>query len=306
MRQLASALKSGTPILIDPSKAQGYLDRVASLDISTAKKAEDMKEVLTMLFGEQPEMTIEDDVAIIPIKGVIGSKLTALEKMMGATDVEDIKGWAKHCLESDDVKTVILDVDSPGGTVTGVPEVAKVLRALGQAKHTIAYTDGEACSAAYWMASQCNEFYATPSATVGSVGVYVAMPDYTKAFDMEGIKMDVIKAGKLKAIGVPGTSMTEEQRKHVQDDVNEIHTDFKNDVKMVRTEVEDDHMEGQGFSGKKSAEHNMVTGLADDLEEALGRSAQWRAFTEEKDEHEKHEDSETAEEEKEEHEKESE
>lgn len=269
MRQLANALKAGQPILIEPIKAKSYIERVESIQINSGMKASDMSDILSMLFGEAPKMEIQGDIAFIPIKGVIGSSLSSVEKMMGAVDIDDVKGWLKAAEEDDNVKRIVLEVDSVGGTVTGVPEVANLIKRIGGKKHTMAYTEGDACSAAYWLASQCNEFYATPSATVGSVGVYVSMPDFTQAYANEGVRMEVIKAGKFKAAGVEGTSLSDEQRQHIQNDVNEIHEDFKNAVKCVRTEVEDDKMEGQCFSGKKAAGYSMVTALADGLDDAI-------------------------------------
>jgi signal peptide peptidase SppA len=307
MRQLANALKAGQPILIEPIKAKSYIDRVEAIQLNSGMKASDMSEMLSMLFGNTPKMEVHGDIAFIPIKGVIGSNLSEVEKMMGAVDIDDVKMWLKCAEEDEKIKRVVLEVDSVGGTVTGVPEVANLIKRIGASKHTMAYTEGDACSAAYWLASQCNEFYATPSATVGSVGVYVSMPDFTQAFANEGIRMEVIKAGKYKASGLEGTSLSDEQRQHIQDDVNEIHEDFKNAVKGVRSEVTDDKMEGQCFSGKKAAGHLMVTALAEGMDEALAASNELFGLLEEDEkEHKKHEDSETPEEEKKEHEAKSE
>jgi signal peptide peptidase SppA len=298
MRQLANALKAGQPILIEPVKAKSYIDRVEAIQINSGMKASDMSEMLSLLFGDKPEMTVQGDTAFIPVMGVIGSNLSSIEKMMGAVDIDDVKCWLKAAEEDDNIKRIVLEVDSVGGTVTGVPEVANLIKRIGATKHTMAYTEGDACSAAYWLASQCNEFYATPSATIGSVGVYVSMPDFTQAFANEGVRMEVIKAGKYKASGLEGTSLSDEQRQHIQDDVNEIHEDFKNAVKCVRTEVTDDKMEGQCFSGKKAAGHLMVTALADGIEDAIMASNEIFGLNEED---EKHEESETPAEEKKEH-----
>ena len=72
------------------------------------------------------------------------------------------------------VKKVCLAINSPGGTVTGVEEIANQVRSMS--KPTMAYTEGEMCSAAYWIASQSDAVFATPSARVGSIGVLLPMP----------------------------------------------------------------------------------------------------------------------------------
>ena len=132
-------------------------------------------------------------------------------------------------------------------------------------KKTIAFTDTEAASAAYWIGSAADRFVATPSATVGSIGVYMAIPDYSKAFEMQGVKMDVIKSGSLKGAGIPGTSLTDAQRADLQAQVEAIHADFKANVRSKRSLVKDEDMEGQVFSGRQAAGKGLVTGLATSL-----------------------------------------
>jgi ClpP class serine protease len=129
----------------------------------------------------------------------------------------------------------------------------------------VAFTDTEAASAAYWIGSAADRFVATPSATVGSVGVYMAIPDYSKAFEMEGVRMDVIKSGTLKGAGIPGTSLTDAQRADLQAQVEEIHADFKASVLGKRSMVADEDMEGQVFSGRTAARKGLVTGLGTNL-----------------------------------------
>ena len=79
------------------------------------------------------------------------------------------------------------------------------------------------------------------------------------------------KAGKFKAAGLEGTSLSEEQVKNLQEGVDEIHADFRAAVKAVRSRVKDEDMEGQVFSGRQAAARGMVTGLADSFREALSK-----------------------------------
>jgi len=110
---------------------------------------------------------------------------------------------------------------------------------------------------------------ASPSATVGSVGCYIAIPDYSAAAEMAGIKMVVIKSGKFKGAGIEGTSLDEGQMANLQASVDEIHGEFKAAVLMKRKMVKAEAMEGQTFSGKQAAAQGLVTGLADSFSEAL-------------------------------------
>jgi ClpP class serine protease len=80
----------------------------------------------------------------------------------------------EECERDQTITTVILNIDSPGGVSVGVPELAEKIKNFK--KKVISFTSNEACSAAYWIGSQASEFYATPSSTVGSVGVLCNLP----------------------------------------------------------------------------------------------------------------------------------
>ena len=110
------------------------------------------------------------------------------------------------------VHTVLLDINSPGGTVNGTPELAYAVRSLAREKHVYTYTSGNCCSAAYWVASQSDVIYAAPSAMVGSIGVLLPLIDTSGLYEKNGIKVEAIAAGKYKSTGLDGTSLTDEQR----------------------------------------------------------------------------------------------
>ncbi len=86
-------------------------------------------------------------------------------------------------VQRDDIKAVFLDIDSPGGTVAGTPELAAAVASLNERKPVYAFSSGLMCSAAYWIASQARAIYATPSAQVGSIGVVQAVIDNSAALD---------------------------------------------------------------------------------------------------------------------------
>jgi protease-4 len=268
MRSLSKDFKSQRPLLVNPAQAEAYLERCASINIPLGAKVSDMGDMLSAIFGEKPVLEKFPPFAVIPVKGMISKGLTELESLCGACDVHEIEEMLEECERDDTIKTIILDVDSPGGTSVGVPELAQ--RIKNCSKEVISFTSSECCSAAYWLASQAGAgFYATPSSCVGSIGVYIAYPDCSEAYKMEGVKMDVIRSGLFKAAGVPGTSLDSNQRKMLQDEVDEIHADFKETVKSVRSFVEDGSMEGQTFSGKKAAEAGLVTGLVNGFDEMM-------------------------------------
>ena len=90
------------------------------------------------------------------------------------------------------VQRVVLDVDSPGGMVTGVVEAAAALREIAARKPVVAYARGYCASAAYWLASQCNEVTASPTAGVGSIGVVVHIYDRDRMLSDAGVDHYVV------------------------------------------------------------------------------------------------------------------
>lgn len=258
MRFLTNGLSGREPLLIDPTKAKDHAVLAEKFGFT---------DMLAQLFGQAPAPYVVDGVGIVPIVGVIGKGLSPLEKMMGAVDVNDVSAAIDAFASNPDVEKVALQISSPGGTVTGVEELANKVRNLS--KPTLAYTDSEMASAAYWIGSAADRVVASPSSTVGSIGVYMAIPDYSEAAKMQGIKMVVIKSGKFKGAGIEGTSLDEDQMGNLQASVDTIHGEFKEAVNMKRKMVKAEAMEGQTFSGKQAAAQGLVTGLADSFNDAL-------------------------------------
>jgi protease-4 len=165
---------------------------------------------------------------------------------------------------------VVLSINSPGGSVTGIPESAARVAALTKTKEVHAFVDAMACSAAYYIASQADHIAAAPSAILGSIGVYMAVLDATRNLEMEGYKVDLITAGKYKAMGSPFKPLSSEERAMLQSSCDALHADFRAAVKSGRRAatdagghqtVADSAMEGQWFDGKQALENRLVDEL---------------------------------------------
>ena len=126
------------------------------------------------------------------------------------------------------------------------------------------------CSAAYWVASQARAIYATPSAQVGSIGVVQAVIDNSAALDKAGIKVEVFSVGKYKAMGAPGTPLTDDQRELISSNLAEIAGEFHAAVLARGRAIPAEAMEGQTFSGKQAQRHNLA-GMVPDRAEAMRR-----------------------------------
>ena len=216
-------------------------------------------------------LSVEDGVATVSISGPIIRKPDIFARvLMGATDSEEIGAAIQEAASRPDIKAVFLDIDSPGGTVAGTPEIAAAVSALDQKKPVYAFSSGLMASAAYWIASQARAIYATPSAQVGSIGVVQAVVDRSAAINAAGIKVEVFSVGKYKAMGAPGTPLTDDQRELIQSNLAEIAGEFHAAVLAKGRAIPPEAMEGQTFSGRQAQRHNLA-GMVQDRAEAMRR-----------------------------------
>src|SRR5690606_31422373 len=115
----------------------------------------------------------EGAVAVIPVHGVLAPKMDLLTEFSGGTSYVGLQSALEAAIADDDVKAVVLDIDSPGGAVPGAQELGEAIRSLrGGDKPIIAQVNHLAASAAYWIASQADEVVVSPSGRAGSIGVY--------------------------------------------------------------------------------------------------------------------------------------
>jgi ClpP class serine protease len=99
-------------------------------------------------------LSVEDGIGVVAIEGPILRKADLFAKMFyGATSSEEIAEALQEISGRDDIKAVLLNIDSPGGTVAGTPELANAVAALDKKKPVYAFSSGLMCSAAYWVAS---------------------------------------------------------------------------------------------------------------------------------------------------------
>jgi protease-4 len=214
----------------------------------------------------KPEMMMDGTTAIIPINGVIGKHLSMLETMCGGCDLDMVSTMIDAAVADSNCTKILFNVNSPGGTVTGVPELARKI--ANCQKPTVAFTDSMCCSAALWLASQCNQFYCTESSDIGSVGVYSVYLDESRALDKEGVTVNAITAGKYKMTGASFRPMTDDERKMLQANVDKIYSQFKEAVTRNRV-IADDDMQGQVFDGQEACEKGFCDGLVDDITDVL-------------------------------------
>lgn len=208
--------------------------------------------------------------ALIHIDGSIDKNLSALDLMcMDATDLADVDRALATCENNASIRNVMLVINSPGGSVTGVPETGARIAALAETKNVFAYTEGMCCSAAYWLAAQCDQIFCTGSAQVGSIGVYLALVEQSEALKARGLKVTTVKEGSLKAAGAAWKPLTKDEEAHFQDQVTQIGEAFRDAVTAKRPDVAEETMQGQSFFGERNLKLGLVDAIVRDLDEAL-------------------------------------
>lgn len=173
-------------------------------------------------------------VAIVPILGTIFHRAASLEDSSGGTSTNQVREMLRAAKADPQVGTILLDVDSPGGTVAGVPELADEIFQAREGKRIVALADSTMASAAYWLASQAHEIIGTPSSRAGSIGVLGIHEDLSERAKLLGVKVTLLSAGKYKTEGNPFQPLSEEGRERFQREVDKTYGDFTSAVARGR------------------------------------------------------------------------
>ena len=225
---------SETPWMVLP-EVYGTIQEIVSLRRQGTKlSAEDIR---MQLGGEPPEKQLPvqaQGIAVIPLQGVIMPKADMMTEMSGGTSLETFTNQVKAAVNDPAVTQILLNVDSPGGSTAMVPETAAIIREANHTKPVVAFVEGMACSAAYYLASQADTIVSTPSGLVGSIGVYMGHQDISEKQHKEGIKTTLIHAGKYKVDGSEFEPLTPEAKAHFQGLVDDLYDGFLEAVAIGR------------------------------------------------------------------------
>ena len=138
-------------------------------------------------------------IAVLPLYGVITQRGNMVDAVSGPgmTSTQQFSAALRELVADKSVSQILIDIDSPGGSVYGVGELADEIIAARAQKPVVAIANSLAASAAYWIGCAANEFYVTPGGEVGSIGVWQAHQDFSRALDEAGVTTTLISAGKL-------------------------------------------------------------------------------------------------------------
>jgi capsid assembly protease len=198
-------------------------------------------------------------IAVLPIHGVISNRAY----WWAGAPLEMLSQALEDFVNSSSVQTIVLDVDSPGGTVPGVIEFADQIREARKKKKIIAVANTDAASAAYWLASAADELVVAPSGSVGSIGVFMVHHDYSEALKSDGVATTIIKAGRFKAEGNPYQPLTNEAQQAFQSDIDSYYAKFLQAVALGRGVNASKVQNGFGEGRMVQAEKAVAAGMAD-------------------------------------------
>lgn len=253
---LASLLNE--PWLIEEAWLEMMVQSFLGSEVATDPK---MLEILKSdrLMGTR-SAKIRGSKAVVPIHGPIFSRPNILTEWLGIGMVlGNITGDIQSLLENPDIESIILDIDSPGGTVTGINEASNFIKVASEKKPITAYVGGVGASAAYWLASAANEIVLDATSRVGSIGVVVAYP--SPQADNDGYIEIVNTASPNKR---PDIS-TKEGKKVITAELDDLAEVFISTVATNRKVSEDTVLSKFGKGGILVGQKAISAGMADRL-----------------------------------------
>jgi signal peptide peptidase SppA len=220
-------------------------------------------------------------IAVLPLYGIVTQRGNMVDDVSGpgAASTQQFSNMLRAALQDETVSQILIDIDSPGGSVYGVAELADEIVSARAKKPVVAIANSLAASAAYWIGCSASEFYVTPGGEVGSIGVWQAHQDYSKAMDEAGVKTTLISAGKFKVEGNPYAPLDEEAQGFMQSRVDDYYAAFTKAVAKGRgvpiSQVRDGMGQGRVLGADAALASSMVDGIAtfDDVVKKMRRDA---------------------------------
>jgi len=204
----------------------------------------------------------KDKIVIIPIKGMItleGKNIMPFEESISSEMIVD---YIKQANEDDSIKGILLDIDSPGGTVVASKEIADAVKY--SKKPVVALMREIATSGAYWVASSADKIVADPLTITGSIGVTGSYLEWSGLMEEYGVGYERIVSGKYKDTGSPFRKLGDEEKNLIMSKIKKIHLFFITQVannRNIDPETVKEISEGSIYLGFEA--HNL--GLVDYL-----------------------------------------
>jgi protease-4 len=222
--------------------------------------------IARLLLGVDEQKFVEKPgIGLVEVKGMI-------------LDSKETVRQLRHFLKKDDIKAVVLRVDSPGGVVAPSQEIYEEVRKFAAKKKIVVSMGSLAASGGYYISAPATLIYANPGTITASIGVLIKLSNIEALMDKIGIKSTVVKTGKFKDAGSPVRPLSDEDRAMFQSVIDSTHNQFIKAVATGRKLPEDEVRriaDGRVLSGEQALALKLVDrlGTLQDAIEEAGRLA---------------------------------
>ncbi|WP_456474316.1 signal peptide peptidase SppA [Candidatus Pyrohabitans sp.] len=204
---------------------------------------------------------VGDKVAVIKIDGVIAMNSGEGVFSSKTTTPEEFKSRLDRALSDSSVKAILIEINSPGGSVVASEEIAEAIKEARDKKPVVAWLGEIATSGGYYAASASSYIIADPGTITGSIGVISVFPEYSRLLEKLGINMTVIKAGEYKDFSTGYRPLTEEERRMVEDIIYDFYELFIAEVagnRNLSVDYVKEVAEGRIYSARRAKEIGLV------------------------------------------------
>jgi len=269
---------SSTPWAILPSALVRIRDFLAFKAAGGSYSAEELDEILAAARSRAASSSPPAGraLAVLPVKGVIVPHADLMTEISGGTTIDGFLAQLRDAVADPAISTIVLDIDSPGGSVELLAEAAAEIRAARDRKEVVAVANAFAASAAYYLMAQASTAIASPSSMVGSIGTIAIHQDLSKALELEGVEPTIVTFGEFKAETHPFKPLDAEGEAEMQRMVDSYGREFVADVARGRgvsaSKVEHDFGRGRMLRAGDALAAGMVDGVAS-FDEVIDRLA---------------------------------
>lgn len=203
-----------------------------------------------------------EGIAVLPLQGAIAPKMNLMTDISGGTSTQAFGAAFQAAVDDSNVSAIVFDVDSPGGSVYGLEELAAQIQDAKGRKPIVAQVYPMAGSAAYWITSQADEIVVSPSGEVGSIGIIARHMDMSKAAENEGVKVTYMTTSKYKGETNEFEPLSDEAKDYHMSVMREYHEKFVAAVAQGRrvssARVEDHFGQGRMVTASQAISRGMA------------------------------------------------
>lgn len=218
---------------------------------------------------------LDRGMAVVNVRGPLVRKTA--DAWPGETSYEAIRASVQGALDDPQADSIELFIDSPGGTVSGLPELASFIAGASRQKPMHAWIDGLGASAAYWLASATGDVRTSPSAQIGSIGVLYIHDDMTGLLRSFGVERTYMQSGRFKTEGAP-KKLSAEERADIQAKLDAVYGQFTSFVARrmgLDLSKAEEWADGQIFDGETAKALGLVTSLQPFRDSAAETQTTW-------------------------------